>query len=47
MAVTRDPSQASPVSGSYDGELNEYLGMNVEVTVTSGQAPPQTQIAAE
>jgi transglutaminase-like putative cysteine protease len=47
VAVTRDPSQASPISGSYDGELNDYLGMNVEVTVTSGQAPAQAQMAAE
>ena len=47
VAVTRDPSQASPISGSFDGEAEDYLGMNVEVTVTSGQAPPQTQIAAE
>ena len=47
VAVTRDPSQASPISGSYDGELNDYLGMSVEVTVTSGQAPPQAQMAAE
>jgi transglutaminase-like putative cysteine protease len=47
VAVTRDPSQASPISGSYDGELNDYLGMNIEVTVTSGQAWPPAQIAAE
>jgi transglutaminase-like putative cysteine protease len=47
VAVTRDPSQASPISGSYDGEINDYLGMAVEVTVTRGQAPPQAQIAAE
>jgi transglutaminase-like putative cysteine protease len=47
VAVTRDPAQAAPISGSYDGELNDYLGMSVEVTVTGGQAPPQTQIAAE
>ena len=46
VAVTRDPSQASPISGSYDGEMNDYLGMNVDVTVTSGDTP-QTQIAAE
>jgi transglutaminase-like putative cysteine protease len=47
VAVTRDPSQASPISGSYDGELNDYLGMNVEVTVTSGEAQPPAQMAAE
>ena len=47
VAVTRDPSQASPISGSYDGELNDYLGMSVEVTVTSGRAAAPAQIAAE
>ena len=47
VAVTRDPSQASPISGSYDGELNDYLGMEVKVAVTSGQPAPHTQIAAE
>jgi transglutaminase-like putative cysteine protease len=46
VAVTRDPSQASPISGSYDGDLNDYLGMTVEITVTSGRAPP-AQMAAE
>jgi transglutaminase-like putative cysteine protease len=32
VAVTRDPSQAVPVSGSFAGE-GAYLGMEVEVTV--------------
>jgi transglutaminase-like putative cysteine protease len=47
VAVTRDPSQASPISGSYDGEPDDYLGMTVEVTVTSGEAPQRAQVAAE
>jgi transglutaminase-like putative cysteine protease len=47
VAVTRDPSQASPISGSYDGEPGDYLGMNVEVTVTSGEAQQPAQMAAE
>jgi transglutaminase-like putative cysteine protease len=34
VATSRDPSQASPVSGSWDGELEDYLGMEVEVKVT-------------
>ena len=38
VAVTRDPTQASPVSGSYVGEPEDYLGMEVVVTVTSGEA---------
>ncbi len=33
VAVTRDPSQALPVSGSYVGTPDAYLGMEVEVTV--------------
>ncbi len=35
VAVTRDPSQAIPISGSYTGTSADFLGMNVEVTVTS------------
>jgi transglutaminase-like putative cysteine protease len=38
VAVTRDPTQASPVSGSYAGEPEDFLGMEVVVTVTSGEA---------
>ena len=34
VAVTRDPAQAVPISGSYAGE-GAYLGMEVEVTVTA------------
>jgi transglutaminase-like putative cysteine protease len=32
VAVTRDPTQAVPIGGSYSGE-GAYLGMEVEVTV--------------
>ena len=32
VAVTRDPTQAVPIGGSYAGE-GAYLGMEVEVTV--------------
>jgi transglutaminase-like putative cysteine protease len=35
VAVTRDPSQAVPISGSFVGTPSSYLGMSVEVTVTS------------
>ncbi len=38
VAVTRDPSQAAPISGSYIGAPEDYLGMQVEVAVTSGDA---------
>jgi transglutaminase-like putative cysteine protease len=39
VAVTRDPSQAIPISGSYTGTVADFLDMKVEVTVTAGQAP--------
>ncbi|HEY8564906.1 MAG TPA: transglutaminase family protein [Beijerinckiaceae bacterium] len=35
IAVTREPSQALPVSGSYVGDAEDYLGMEVEVAVTA------------
>ena len=34
VATARDPSQASPVSGSWTGLPTDYLGMQVEVQVT-------------
>ena len=34
VAVTRDPTQAVPIGGTFAGE-GEYLGMEVEVTVTA------------
>jgi transglutaminase-like putative cysteine protease len=39
VAVTRDPSQAAPIGGSFFGEA-EFLGMEVEVTVTAEQKAP-------
>jgi transglutaminase-like putative cysteine protease len=39
VAVTRDPSQAIPISGSYAGGAEDFLDMKVEVTVTAEQAP--------
>jgi transglutaminase-like putative cysteine protease len=36
IAVTRDISQAVPVSGSFVGTPGSYLGMTVNVTVASG-----------
>ncbi len=35
VAVTRDPSQAIPITGSYNGGAADFLGMSVEVTVTA------------
>jgi transglutaminase-like putative cysteine protease len=36
VAVTRDPAQAVPVEGSFIGDATAFVGMDVEVTVTSG-----------
>ena len=35
VAVVRDPSQASPLWGSWSGDPEDYLGMDVEVHVTA------------
>jgi transglutaminase-like putative cysteine protease len=42
VAVTRDPAQAVPVEGSFIGEASAFIGMDVEVTVTSGPHVPTT-----
>jgi transglutaminase-like putative cysteine protease len=33
VAVTRDPSQAIPLSGSFIGATNAFLGMSVQVEI--------------
>lgn len=38
VAVTRDPTQAAPVSGSFHGARADYLGLDVAVSVTSEPA---------
>ena len=35
VAVTRDPSQAIPLSGSFTGPPNTFLGMEVQVKITA------------
>jgi transglutaminase-like putative cysteine protease len=35
VAVTRDPRQAVPISGSYFGDASDELGMTVQVNVTT------------
>jgi transglutaminase-like putative cysteine protease len=35
VAVARDPSQAIPLAGSYNGEKEDFVSMAVEVTVTT------------
>ena len=34
VGIARDPSQAAPISGSWYGGSNDYLGMTVSVAVT-------------
>ncbi|TXL69750.1 transglutaminase family protein [Vineibacter terrae] len=34
VAIVRDPAQASPVSGSWEGKAEDGLGLEVEVSVT-------------
>lgn len=35
VAVVRDPAQAVPLHGTWDGEAGDYLGMDVEVDVVA------------
>jgi transglutaminase-like putative cysteine protease len=35
VAVVRDPAQAIPISGSWTGTPSDYLGMTVDVTISS------------
>ncbi len=35
VAVARDPAQAVPLSGTWDGDVADYLGMDVEVDVAA------------
>lgn len=39
VAIARDPKQALPLWGSWSGEADDYLGMDVEVQVVSDEAP--------
>lgn len=39
IAVTRDPSQAIPVAGTFDGTTGQFQGMTVDVTVHASLAP--------
>ena len=42
VGVARDPGQAVPLSGSYDGAAEDFAGMSVEVLVTRDREPSQT-----
>jgi len=35
VAIARDPRQALPLSGAWDGEAVDFIDMQVEVSVTS------------
>ena len=38
VGVARDPKQAVPLSGSYDGEESDFDGMSVQVNVTTSDS---------
>jgi transglutaminase-like putative cysteine protease len=42
VAVARDPAQAVPLTGTFDGENDDYLGMDVEVDVVA-EEPNETK----
>jgi transglutaminase-like putative cysteine protease len=42
VAVARDPSQAIPLSGSFTGPANAFLGLSVEVEITAEQTSNQS-----
>jgi transglutaminase-like putative cysteine protease len=47
IAVTRDPSQAIPIGGTFEGRPGEFLGMSVEVTVHASQTPHASMSSGE
>ena len=46
VAVSRDPSQAAPLVGSFAGPSQAYLGMDVKVTVTVVDESPDAETSA-
>ena len=44
MVVARDIAQAMPVSGSFIGDSDAFLGMTVSVEVTSLAAPEHAPV---
>lgn len=46
VAYTRTPEQAAPVAGSYYGKPEDYLGMNVLVSVRQLETPPDIDAPA-
>jgi hypothetical protein len=47
VAVTRDPSQAIPIAGTFDGTMGQFQGMTIDVTVHASATPHAQQTAAE
>jgi transglutaminase-like putative cysteine protease len=47
VAVARDPRQAIPLHGSYEGKASDALGMTVQVNVTTNAANDQEAISRE
>ena len=46
VAVVRDPAQAIPVSGTYVGLQQDYIGMTLDVSVTDAPSPPAGPVIA-
>jgi transglutaminase-like putative cysteine protease len=46
VAVARDPRQAIPLSGTYDGSAADYAGMTVQVNVTTEATSEVTQTSS-
>ena len=46
VGVAREPKQARPLSGSYVGDKADYLGMTVQVNVTSDAPAPAKSLGA-
>jgi transglutaminase-like putative cysteine protease len=46
VAVARDPAQAIPITGSWTGAQSDFLGLSVEVSVSSLQPNPNVGASA-
>ena len=47
VAVTRDPSQAIPIAGTFDGTMGQFHGMTVDVTVHASLTPHDSTASKE
>jgi transglutaminase-like putative cysteine protease len=47
VAVTRDPSQAIPIAGTFDARQGQFLGMTVDVTVHANLTPHSSRSPAQ